>query len=839
MRKPIFQRVFFIFFVALSIFSFAPFFTNDISANHGPAHTLAADYWIDSAADKNLSVAPQSGYLTVNDNSPRDCAGQTYTFIFYVTNTYNSGQSIFSRSIAADFAWPVSIAPDYGNYKRYHIGGPDAANDPDYLSPTPRNINPLPSRPLPTGVTSATMSTTSFSNTIINFGSGNSNAVSVGTVTITFSPTFKTNVGGYNESVGTTKHMALGINMQVQNNSVTWPGRNFSYNGLTLYCAKTSALNNAPPTPTLIAPANGTGVVGNWLNASSPNPTFTARVTDPDAGDTVKAYFNFAQVSGYPVPPADQNGTVVSSGSNSTWTSSLVDGKYDWRAKAIDSKGAQSGYTGYWRVKKDTVPPTASCTNAIQDPNANPPTIRIASVSATDLRTVDSGVASIKVQRSTNGGSSWQDMQTYAGSYPAGSESYYGSLSVGVYSDSSLTAGTPYIYHVIAYDGAGNASSPFQCGNPGIVFNPPGFTITCQPSTANCNTTIDIPSGVTTAYTFPVTFLVKSTNGSNQSVDLSTSLASRTGFSGTAFNPTNILISPGIDWTPTLIISATLSAITNGTNSQTFSYTVTGNNGTSTVQYSTNVTVNRIPPSPWIRVAKGNVGSIGPIYAVGSSDYLLITNATISNFSSLKSWLVQGTAPSYGLNVTPNVSSDQYSSFTPPTTPPAMPLDNNLGNLSSVPTNGKILVNSAFIVSHTGDITYNGSPTVVFVNGNLTINNNLIIDAASGIVFIVNGNVDIAQGVTTADGVYYVTGRFRTNSAKASCTGTSPAGEGALTIHGAVYVTGQPCFNRNLADNDYSNVAKAAETIIYEPKYLWLFRDTIGSTRNIFNEVAP
>ena len=104
-------------------------------------------------------------------------------------------------------------------------------------------------------------------------------------------------------------------------------------------------LNKPPNTPDLQYPDHNV-----WLNY---NPTYGARVTDSD-GDNVRAYF---QVSGWKAGWSNW----VSSGGTSTWSEgTLPDGTYSWRAYAQDSKGANSGWSGYWTVKKDTVKPTAS-----------------------------------------------------------------------------------------------------------------------------------------------------------------------------------------------------------------------------------------------------------------------------------------------------------------------------------------------------------------------------------------------------------------------------------------------------------------------------------------------
>ena len=108
-----------------------------------------------------------------------------------------------------------------------------------------------------------------------------------------------------------------------------------------------SRCNTAPNTPVLIAPPHNT-----WINY---NPTFKARVTDPD-GDNVRAYFTvFEYTSGW--------GNEVDSGGTSSWgPRNLGNCRTNswWRARAQDDKGVNSGWSGWWLTKVDKGTPTRS-----------------------------------------------------------------------------------------------------------------------------------------------------------------------------------------------------------------------------------------------------------------------------------------------------------------------------------------------------------------------------------------------------------------------------------------------------------------------------------------------
>ena len=111
-----------------------------------------------------------------------------------------------------------------------------------------------------------------------------------------------------------------------------------------------------PEIPILQEPLDDT-----WINT---NPTFIAQVFNPAMLD-VQANFNWARVGTNPLPPSDTLGSVVVGGgpgnSSHTWTPDLTDGVYDWRASAVDSDGGETAPSNFWRVKKDTLDPTATC----------------------------------------------------------------------------------------------------------------------------------------------------------------------------------------------------------------------------------------------------------------------------------------------------------------------------------------------------------------------------------------------------------------------------------------------------------------------------------------------
>ncbi|MDA7857873.1 hypothetical protein N9A72_00065, partial [bacterium] len=98
-------------------------------------------------------------------------------------------------------------------------------------------------------------------------------------------------------------------------------------------------VNNPPNTPTLILPANGT-------STTNTTPTFTALYSDTDL-DNGQLNFQVATDAGFLNIAANGSSSVIASGSNGSWISSvLVVGTYYWRAQAQDINGGISGWSG-------------------------------------------------------------------------------------------------------------------------------------------------------------------------------------------------------------------------------------------------------------------------------------------------------------------------------------------------------------------------------------------------------------------------------------------------------------------------------------------------------------
>lgn len=119
-------------------------------------------------------------------------------------------------------------------------------------------------------------------------------------------------------------------------------------------------------------------------------------------------------------------------------------------------------------------------------------------------------------------------------------------------------------------------------------------------------------------------------------------------------------------------------------------------------------------------------------------------------------------------------------------------------------------------------------PSIVFIDGELIINKNVVIDIAinkGGLIFIVNGDINVNSSVGRLDGIYISTGEFTTGSSDTQ-----------LNVNGSVISFEDPKLERDLGPG---NKAAPAELIDYQPAYLWIFKDVAGFSTKQFKELTP
>ena len=168
---------------------------------------------------------------------------------------------------------------------------------------------------------------------------------------------------------------------------------------------------------------------------------------------------------------------------------------------------------------------------------------------------------------------------------------------------------------------------------------------------------------------------------------------------------------------------------------------------------------------------------------------------------------------------------------------------------NSATTIGPFNFTTSINTNYTGNLTVNGDLTagssvlaVIFVEGNLTINNNITYadnDYSSGLVLVVNGNVDINPAVNQINAFIIANGDVYT--AGSGCTKSNVLTASPLVIKGsltslkAVALSAPPPikFCRKLADNKTT----PAEQVIFDPKFLVIFKNSFGQAISQTTEI--
>ena len=118
---------------------------------------------------------------------------------------------------------------------------------------------------------------------------------------------------------------------------------------------------------------------------------------------------------------------------------------------------------------------------------------------------------------------------------------------------------------------------------------------------------------------------------------------------------------------------------------------------------------------------------------------------------------------------------------------------------------------------------------VLYINGDLNINSNIIFNDDSGVIFVVKGNLNISSTPTEIDGMYLVDRTISTGDT------STP-----LKIKGALFasLTGK-IFGQSRKVNISLPIPLPSEEVIFEPKYLIKFSQILGRSNIVWREVAP
>lgn len=144
---------------------------------------------------------------------------------------------------------------------------------------------------------------------------------------------------------------------------------------------------------------------------------------------------------------------------------------------------------------------------------------------------------------------------------------------------------------------------------------------------------------------------------------------------------------------------------------------------------------------------------------------------------------------------------------------------------------------------------------IIFVDGNLNVTDNITVGSTTTLVFIVRNNITINTNVTQADGVYIAGGTFADYDNAG--TKTRSAAPYWLVINGAVYAHAfdlsaflsnqvgcapagvNPNYANPTTNTICNNSTTPTDYVIFQPKYLIILSQLIGSPSVSWQEVAP
>lgn len=140
-------------------------------------------------------------------------------------------------------------------------------------------------------------------------------------------------------------------------------------------------------------------------------------------------------------------------------------------------------------------------------------------------------------------------------------------------------------------------------------------------------------------------------------------------------------------------------------------------------------------------------------------------------------------------------------------------------------------------------LTFNSdtAPTgtiVFFVEKDLRIEKNFVLNADSAVLFVVKGNVIVDLGVNRIDGIYIVKGTFKDSNEAEVDAGVADV-SGALTVNGALFVENPEDRFLKRYFTTPINRTTPAHKFIWDPKFLLKLSELVGTSSIIWKEVAP
>jgi hypothetical protein len=216
---------------------------------------------------------------------------------------------------------------------------------------------------------------------------------------------------------------------------------------------------------------------------------------------------------------------------------------------------------------------------------------------------------------------------------------------------------------------------------------------------------------------------------------------------------------------------------------------------------------------PWIQTTgAGDIYSGGDIQISGlapsgqfGADGIVATEGAISNLTSSSQWYVYPyaipQAPIYGIQ-TYVPQFEQLKDKAQSLAGGRLPSTNGIYLFT-----GKYTIDSNTLTAAFQAATYNA---VVIINGDLAINQAYAINAATGLVFLVTGNVTYSDSVNASAGVIIAGGSISTGG-----------GSKQLTHKGSLIGLAGLSLGRDLGrKGNPNNTTTPAEKIIFQPQYL-------------------
>ena len=141
-------------------------------------------------------------------------------------------------------------------------------------------------------------------------------------------------------------------------------------------------------------------------------------------------------------------------------------------------------------------------------------------------------------------------------------------------------------------------------------------------------------------------------------------------------------------------------------------------------------------------------------------------------------------------------------------------------------------------LTYTGNYTFNGPVVIIVKSGNLYVENDLNINGnQNGVIFMVDGDINVRDTVSEIDGILIAKNTFRSAYNLPSIQFTSQ-----LVVNGAVYSFGGFALDRIIdpgtgATEDVAD--EPGELINYDPKYLIIYGGLLSVSNTSWSEVAP